>query len=224
MKRNDLSLRILVLNCQSIQSAGKPAQLSNIIESSQADIVIGTESWLKPTVNLPEVFPTNCKCYRKDRLKTEGGGVFRLVSDKYESEEPEEMKINNDCELIWAKLKIKGSKDLYKGSCYRPPDNRDSIYLDNLQTYLAKILAHKGAHIWLGGDFNLPGIDWQNENIKHNSQHTVECHQLLDISKNAFLDHGFLFRSEFFFRTTRELEYLFFLSRKARIFFSRIQH
>ena len=29
----------------------------------------------------------------------------------------------------------------------------------------------------------------------------------------------FLFRSEFFFRTTRELEYLFFLSRKTRIFF-----
>ena len=31
--------------------------------------------------------------------------------------------------------------------------------------------------------------------------------------------YGFLFRSEFFFRTTRELEYLFFLSRKAQIFF-----
>jgi hypothetical protein len=28
------------------------------------------------------------------------------------------------------------------------------------------------------------------------------------------------FRSEFFFPTTQELEYLFFLSRKARIFFS----
>ena len=35
--------------------------------------------------------------------------------------------------------------------------------------------------------------------------------------------YGFLFRSEFFFRTTQELEF-FFLSRKARIFFSRIQH
>ena len=33
------------------------------------------------------------------------------------------------------------------------------------------------------------------------------------------ITYGFLFRSEFFFRTTRELEYLFFLSRKARIFF-----
>ena len=29
----------------------------------------------------------------------------------------------------------------------------------------------------------------------------------------------FMFRSEFFFRTTRELEYLFFLSRKALSFF-----
>jgi hypothetical protein len=29
----------------------------------------------------------------------------------------------------------------------------------------------------------------------------------------------FLFHSEFFFRTTQELEYLFFLSHKARIFF-----
>jgi hypothetical protein len=42
------------------------------------------------------------------------------------------MKVYNDCELIWAKLKIKGSKDLYIASCYRPPDNRESIYLDNL--------------------------------------------------------------------------------------------
>jgi hypothetical protein len=31
--------------------------------------------------------------------------------------------------------------------------------------------------------------------------------------------YGFLFRSEFVFSTTRELEYLFFLSRKAQIFF-----
>ena len=31
--------------------------------------------------------------------------------------------------------------------------------------------------------------------------------------------YGFLLRSEFFFWTTQELEYLFFLSRKARIIF-----
>ena len=31
--------------------------------------------------------------------------------------------------------------------------------------------------------------------------------------------YGFLFRSEFFFRITQELEYLFFLSHKGRNFF-----
>ena len=31
------------------------------------------------------------------------------------------------------------------------------------------------------------------------------------------MDYGFLYRSEFFFRTTQELEY-FFLARKAQIF------
>ena len=31
--------------------------------------------------------------------------------------------------------------------------------------------------------------------------------------------YGFLFRSEIFFRTTRELEYLFFMSSKALMFF-----
>ena len=35
--------------------------------------------------------------------------------------------------------------------------------------------------------------------------------------------YGFLFRSEFFFRTTRELEYLFFLSRKPRNFFQNLK-
>jgi hypothetical protein len=35
-------------------------------------------------------------------------------------------------------------------------------------------------------------------------------------------DYGFLFRSEFFFRTTRELEYLFFLSPKGEMFFQNL--
>ena len=34
--------------------------------------------------------------------------------------------------------------------------------------------------------------------------------------------YGFLFRSEFFYRTTQELEYLFFLSRKAQFFFQNL--
>ena len=35
--------------------------------------------------------------------------------------------------------------------------------------------------------------------------------------------YGFLFRSEFFFRTTQELEFFFFVAQSAK-FFSRIPH
>ena len=47
----------------------------------------------------------------------------------------------------------------------------------------------------------------------------LQLHHVRDRPFNLKGGYGFLFRSEFFFRTTRELEYLFFLSRKARIFF-----
>jgi hypothetical protein len=37
--------------------------------------------------------------------------------------------------------------------------------------------------------------------------------------KGGWGGYGFLLRSEFFLRTTQELEYIIFLSRRARIFF-----
>ena len=80
-----------MLNCQSIKTPGKPAQLQNIINSTQADIVIGSESWLTPDIKSTEVFPPSYKCYRRDRVGGHGGGVFLLVSSDYESEEPEEL-------------------------------------------------------------------------------------------------------------------------------------
>lgn len=187
-KRDDLPLRVLVLNCQSIKSPGKPNQLQNIIKSSQADIVIGSESWLKPNINSAEVFPSNFKHYRKDRTTSEGGGVFLLISDKYESEEPEELKVDQDCELIWGKVKVHGTKDLYIGSFYRPPNNENDEYLDILQSYISRIPTHNGAHLWIGGDFNLPGIDWENECTKTNVPNVTKSNQLLDIAKNAYLD------------------------------------
>ena len=60
--------------------SGKHAELANIIESTQADIVIGTESWLTPSIKSPEVLPSYFNCYRKDSSTGEGGGVFILVS------------------------------------------------------------------------------------------------------------------------------------------------
>ena len=45
------------------------------------------------------MFPGNYISYKNDRSDGKGGGVFLLVSNKYESQEPEELKAGKDCKL-----------------------------------------------------------------------------------------------------------------------------
>ena len=85
-----------------------------------------------------------------------GGGVFLLVSKQSDSSESEELKVddNSDCQLVWAKVKIKGSTYLYIGSFYRPPDKNNPDNLQHLHSRMERIPTDKGAHLWVGGDFN----------------------------------------------------------------------
>ena len=87
--------------------------------------------------------------------------MFILVAEKLVSSEPEEMKVEGSCELIWAQVQVPGSSHLFIRPFYRPPDENDLSYLDQLQSCLSKIPT--GAHTWIGGDFNLGDIDWTTE-------------------------------------------------------------
>jgi hypothetical protein len=53
----------------------------------------------------------------------------------------------------------------------------------------------------------------------HSNTNNTSSIELLNRLSNRRGGYGFLFRSDFFYRATQELEYLFFLSRKGRIFF-----
>jgi hypothetical protein len=77
-----------------MKSDGKLSQLRNLVSSIQADIVIGTESWLNPTIRDAEVFPEGFKAYRRDRTDGKGGGVFLLISKKYDSSEPYSLTVS----------------------------------------------------------------------------------------------------------------------------------
>ena len=184
-QRNDIPIRVLIVNCHSIVE--KRPQLENILESTQADIVLGTESWLNSQHLSTAIFPKGFKVYRKDRVNRAGGGVFIMVSEKFISSEPEELKVDaHYCEMVRVHVQIPGATQLYIGSLYRPHDQNDPAYLDQLNTCLSRIPV--GAHTWLGGDFNLGDIDWETETVKPNRHKSGLCHQLLKISKDHFLD------------------------------------
>ena len=144
--------------------------LENMIETTHADIVLGTESWLKSHHLSTEIFPTGVKVFRKDMERQTGGGVFILVSEKLISTEPEELKTDGKCELVWAQIQVPGSSQLFVGSFYRPPDEKDPEYLGHLQTCLTRIPV--GAHAWIGGDFNLGDINWETESVKQYSNNS----------------------------------------------------
>ena len=75
---------------------------------------------------------------------------------------------------------------IYIGSLHRPPDQNDPAYIDQLNTCLSHIPV--GAHSRLGCDFNLGDIDWETETVKLTPYRSGLCHQLLQISKDHFLD------------------------------------
>ena len=217
-KRKDLPLRVVTLNCQSIKTGGKPAQLQNMISSLQGEIVIGSESWLNSSIKSQEVFQEGFNSYRRDRPAGSGGGVFILVSKQFHSSQPEELIVeeNTDCELLWVKVRVKGSSDLYIGSFYRPPDKTDPEYLQCLQTTINRIPRDKGAHLWLGGDFNLPDINWEVETVAHYGSYSTLSNQLLTVMRDSFLDQVVMEPTRITETTSNTLD-LFFTSNKTLI-------
>ena len=157
-----------------------------MIAATNADIVIGTESWLKKEILSSQVFPQSFKHYRKDRAGTnQGGGVFILINDRFTSDEPEELKTDGNDKLLWCKIKIIGQADLYVGAFYRPPSSRSPDSLDDIRRSLDRIPS--SAHTWLSGDFNLPDIDWVSESPMNSATHMTVIETLFDIARDNFL-------------------------------------
>lgn len=70
-------LRLLNVNFRSVVN-------HVMVDSVKPDIIVGTESWLRPDIMNSEIFPSNYTVYRRDR-DTSGGGVFIAVIDEKSS-------------------------------------------------------------------------------------------------------------------------------------------
>jgi hypothetical protein len=90
-----------------------------------------------------------------------------------------EYSLDSRCEVVWCKICIVGSKPLYVGSYYRPTYDKPEP-LQELNISLSK-LSKNGSlpNVLLGGDFNLPDIEWENNTIKSNPQYGYKVNRLL---------------------------------------------
>ena len=99
--------------------------------------------------------------FREDRTTGTGGGVFILARDGILVSEQKHFK--TDCEIVWVRVDLAGSKPLFIASYYRPRES-DEHSLAELRKSLAMVSQDIG-NIWVLGDMNFPKLSWDDDDV-----------------------------------------------------------
>jgi exonuclease III len=162
------NIRFATINFQSINA--KKHSFWNVLDSSNPDIICGNETWLKPSICNSEILPdeSDYEIFRKDR-KDGFGGVMLAIKSNINSNPIDIATVTDcDCEIIARKIECDSNNSLIVISAYRPP-NSSIEYSKGLSNIISDI-CHKNTKstIWIGGDLNLPDINWSSNTITSN--------------------------------------------------------
>ena len=159
-KRKPHTLRVLQANIQSINA--KKEVLWELIESTNPDIFVGCETWLKPNIQDAEILPPGYTVTRHDRADGYGGVLIMIKSDITFDHVP----TNTPAELCAVLVETTKNTKALIVSVYRPP-NRDPDSAASLCDAIRSIAnAHPGVPLWVAGDFNLPDINWEDNSLR----------------------------------------------------------
>ena len=176
--------RTLVVNVNS--ASGKTAEITNLIDATDPDAIILTETKLDGTIKNTEFLPPTFTTYRKDRSR-HGGGVAIAIRSCFHTEA---IELDSQSESVWATCNLRGGRKVLLGSYYRPPE-KGIESIDNLESVLVqierKIKNNPNAIVVLGGDFNAGDIDWCSGKIHLHSKKRKLHERLLDALRNANL-------------------------------------
>jgi hypothetical protein len=79
--------------------------------------------------------------------------------------------IQSDCEDLWVKINLFGSKSLLIGTYYKP--HKSDHYSSSESAKSLNKARKLNSNLWTGGEFNLPKMDWTtmcpSPNCKHSS-------------------------------------------------------
>lgn len=182
------SLRALYLNARSVKafvtSEGfankicKITLLQQLVYSGDFDVVCICETWLNRTVLDSEIIP-EYSIFRLDRKDRTGGGVLIAVkADIHALRRPDLER--GGAELVVVEIR-KGQGKPVLIYCFYHPDTVPESLIDlnySLQTNC------ESSCIVLVGDFNLPELDWSEDqctpvNIGSRADHNVFCDQIM---------------------------------------------
>ena len=157
------SFRIISLNLQSIRA--KKASLMNLVDSANPDIVVGTETWLRPDVHDSEFLPPGYVVRsRRDRVDGYGGVIIMTKS----SVPCDELYKSKQSELAAVTIRREDNPPLIVAGLYRPPNGDQSQAEQACSEIMDLVRSNNNAPFWLTGDFNLPDISWSTNTTSGN--------------------------------------------------------
>lgn len=147
-------------NCRGLRS--KLLDLRLNILNSNYDIIIFTETWLRPGIFDSELMDDRYIVYRSDRsstvtAKADGGGVLVAVHKSIKS------TFISSQSTLWEELYVSipvNGKDILVSAVYIPPLSPCSVYNDYCDNLEHICTIQDAAGICVVGDFNLPNISW----------------------------------------------------------------
>ena len=142
-------------------------------------LVIATETWLNKGIGDAELEMENYQIYRRDRETGHGGGVLIAVCKSLDSTR---VPAKTNAEILWVRVLLTGQPDLFVGACYRPNVSEQTT-IPALTLMMDDILTKSHKNIFLGGDFNLPGINWEEKQLKSQIPYTGLHQDFLDFIK-----------------------------------------
>lgn len=154
------SLRTLVINFQSLRP--KKAELLHLLTATNPDIIIGTETWLKPEITNAELFPPDFNVFRNDRSDGYGGSLVATKSNMIAHQVSHGTK--SDAVLVKIEVEGKRTRPIIVGSVYRTPSETSKEQIEEICTCL-RTLKPKDT-LWIGGDTNVPDIDWRTLRVE----------------------------------------------------------
>ena len=116
----------MCINCDSLRSIDKCAELNCLANNHNSHIILGQKSRLGPDTSSCEVFPEAYKSFCRDQVMG-GGDVFILVRDDIDHIEDAFPDDNKDCESVWVQLKLFDEKLLNISSFHRAQNSWNEL-------------------------------------------------------------------------------------------------
>ena len=128
----------------------------NLVNTYNADIIIGTESWLREEIGNTEIFRADFTTCRRDR-HARGGGVFICVKNNIACSE---LWVDDEFEILAVEVKGSDPKCTWEiVGIYRAP-NEDIRVIERVAARTG-FLGNSMKRSIIGGDLNLPQVDWK---------------------------------------------------------------